>query len=96
MFVLKFSEVPAPPFQNSAYATGEDLFFFFFWSSPKSGQKNGPNLSEDFFFVFIFSSLELRSFFSSFYLPFEIPGYAPAPPPPSKILRTLLAVEHST
>ena len=45
-----------------------------FWggSPPKSKQKNGLNLNEDFFLIFIFTSLELKSFCSGFYLPFHI------------------------
>ena len=47
------------------------------------GQKSGLNLIEDFsFLVFIYANQELRSFCSSFYLPFQFSGYAPAPPRP--------------
>ena len=50
----------------------------FFWSSPKSGRKNGLNLSEDLFFQ-VFTSLE---FCSGFYPPFPASWLRACPPPP--------------
>ena len=61
---------------ESDYDLSEDLFLFF-WSSPKSGQKNGLNLSENL--CFLFSSFWSSCFSSGFYLPFQISGYAPGP-----------------
>ena len=53
--------------------------FFFVWSLPKFGKKNGLNLNED---LFLWSSCFWSiSFPFGFYLPFHISGYAPALPP---------------
>ena len=71
------------PFWNlgrkSRQKNGLNLIENLFWggSPPKSKRKNGLNLSEDFFLIFIFASLELRSFCSGFYLPFQIPASPP-------------------
>ena len=65
------------------------FFYYFFGLYLNLGRKTNWIWVVLIFLVFIFISLELRPFCSGYYLPFQIPGYAPDPPL-SKILRTLL------